>query len=392
MTEISHIYDNLISSYGAGVVALCAVTLTLFFIQLYYYVALYGRIPSFRLNTKDGKLSEINPEVSVVVVVNEDECFIDNLLPAILTQDYQHYELIIVDLETNDEFSQSLQLIAEHNDKVKISTVHQKNSKFKVSNKMAINIGIKAASYDNIIITTVDSIPTSNKWLKIMAKGFVKADIVIGYCGMEKTKGLTNKWMRCDKLFLSVQHIASAIAGRVYRADTRNMGFTKKAYFEAKGFNFLTFNLGEDDLFIQKLIRKKYKATLILNPHASVSQRQWGKLSWWRANRKFNSYSFKFYPQRAKNYVQWELGSRILFFFSCLTLLLCSPLYTKIFALSLFILRLLIVWFEFRRIRKRLGERSLGWIYFFYDLFSAFREIRLWLQRTLKPSQGLWRH
>lgn len=388
MAEILDLYNNLIANYGVSVFALCVAVLVLLFVQLYYYVGLFGRIPSFRLNSK---AENSNPPVSVVVVVNEDEFFIEQLLPAILTQDYPNFELVIVDLEHNDDFSQSLQLIAENNERVKLTTVHQKGAKFKVSNKMAINIGIKAASFENIIITTVDSLPTSNKWLRIMAQGFLSADVVIGYCGVEQKEGFANKWIRCDKLFKGVQYLAAAIAGRVYRADIHNMGFTKTAYFGASGFNFLSFNLGEDDLFIQKLIRNKNRATIVLNPNAIIRQQQWSGLSWWASLRRFNSSSFKFYPLSVKNYIQGELVSRILFFACCATIFFCLPLAFKIFALVVFVIRFFVVWFEFMRIRKRLGEKSLGLIYVIYDIISIFTEIKLWFSRFVKPSQGLWR-
>lgn len=43
-----------------------------------------------------------------------------------------------------------------------------------------------------MVFTTVDSYPTSERWLSLMAKGFIGGNVVIGYCGIEIRKGFAN--------------------------------------------------------------------------------------------------------------------------------------------------------------------------------------------------------
>lgn len=389
MDNFVQIYNQLIVNYGVYSLLLLVAIAVLFCVQMYYYLIVYARIPSFR-NAK--KIVDGNRDiaVSVVVVVKEDFYYINEVLPKILNQDYNHFEVVVVDLGSNEEFSDALAAIALQSHKIHVTKVRQQQQRFVISNKMALNIGIKAASYQNVIITTVDSCPSSDKWLSFMAKGFASGDVVIGYCGIERKKGVVNRLIRASRLMLGVRYLSSAIRGVVYRGMIQNIGFTKSVYFDANGFNHLNLNIGEDDLFIQK-IASSANTSIIMNPHATMRQQQWGGFNWWYSVRKFHGYSYKLYPQAVKNYIQWELGSRLLFFASVIAAAVLLPLYFKIAMAAIVLLRAVIVWFEMWRIRKRLGEGGLAWTLMFYDIFAPITEIRLSIMRTIKPSNGVWR-
>lgn len=362
---------------------------SLFVVQMYYYLVVYARIPSFRnMNSKELQ-QRFNP-VSVVVVVKEDLDYIEQVLPKMLAQTYDTFEVVVVDLGADEEFSQRLSILATEHDKLRITKVVQQEQRFEISNKMALNIGIKAASYQNIIITTVDCYPSSDKWLSFMSKGFLNGDVVLGYCGMEQGKGLLNKIIRCSRLMMGIRYLSSAMRRRPYRGMIQNIGFTKDIYFGANGFNYLNLNVGEDDLFIQRIATAD-NTSIVINPHATNRQMQWGGVKWWFSIRKFSSYSFKFYPIAVRNFIQWELGSRMLFFASCLCAIIWLPFEVKIAVASLLLLRVIIVWFEMWRIRKRLGEGGLAWSLMLYDCYGPMLEFRLWLSRTFRPSSGIWR-
>lgn len=75
---------------------------------------------------------------------------------------------------------------------------------------MALNVGIKSAHYEHLVFTSTDAVPQSDRWLALMAKGFTRGEIVVGYCGMEYGKGFTPYMMRVWRMMHSANWIARA--------------------------------------------------------------------------------------------------------------------------------------------------------------------------------------
>ncbi len=388
MQSVFQLYESLQATYGAPVLWLVTAIIVLFVIQLCYWMRYYARIPAYRVD-RGQERDEQQFAISVIVVVQDDYSYIEETLPLILGQQYPQFEVVVVDLASTEEFSDALLSMQEKWPHLVTSKIEQ-DPRFPIGRKLALNVGIKAARYERLLITTTAARPTSERWLALMARGFERGDIVLGYCGMECKKGLVNKLIRCARVMTSVRALGSAIRGIPYRGSIHNLGFTKTLYFGAKGFNYLNLNTGEDDLFLQQIATPDNTA-IILHPKATVRQWQWGGISWWHNVRKFESYTYKYYPLRIKNAIEWELGSRLLLFLTLLTALCLLPVELKVGAAALWLIRLGIVEFQSWRIRRRLGEEGLGWAWILYDLWAPVCEIRLWLSRTFRPSKGLWR-
>lgn len=363
--------------------------LLLFVIQLYYYLGAYGKIPSFRNNR--GIRSNIPSEpVSVIVVIRENTFYyIENYLPLLLTQDYDEFEVVVVDCSYSEEIEKMLEDMAAAYPNMKLTHIRAQHN-VEHSAKLALTVGIKASSYENLIFTTVDSFPTSDKWLSLMAKGFISGEVVIGYCGMEQKSGFANGWMRCSRLMSSVRYLSAAIKGKPYRGISHNIGYLKSLYFYNKGFNYLNLNIGEDDLFIQKLAAGR-NVSVVMNPKATMRQIQYGGLGWWNSLCRYLSYSYRYYPYGIKFKTGFELWSRFLFFASVVALIVLLPSVFKALPAFFLLLRLLIVEMKMWRICQRLGEKKLMRTYAVYDLFSPFTEFALALSRTIRPNKSVWR-
>lgn len=256
--------------------------------------------------------------------------------------------------------------------------------------KLALTVGIKACAYEHIVFTTTDCYPSSDKWLSLMAKGFINGDIVIGYCGIEPGKGLANRLMRCSRLAGSVRWLSAATRGRAYRGIAGNIGYTKSLYFESRGFNYLNMAIGDDDLFIQKIATSD-NVSVVMNPAATMRQVPFGGLGWWRAVRRFYAYSFRYYPARVKRSVRTELSSRLLFFALSATAALLLPPPLIAVPLSLVLIRLLLLELKIRRIGRRVGERGLAWAYILHDFWAPVGEFALALGNRIRPNRKIWR-
>lgn len=388
MEQLISAYDYMWQACGVWGITTLACLIVLFFIQLMYWVGLYGRIPSYRDSNRD---PDSRPPVSVVVVFRKpDFDFIENTLPALFTQDYDRFEIMAIDLSGDADFSDAVKILSENNARFFVTKMVN-NPRFPISNKMAWNVAIKSASYENIIITMSDSRPVSDQWLARMGMAFSGADVVIGYCGMESAPGFVNRMIRMDRVGVAVRWLSAAMRGKPYRGMIQNIGFTKKIYFENGGFNHLNFNIGEDDLFIQKLMNGAVTAAVVVSPNSLVRQTVWGGAGWWFSDRKLYSSTFRYYPAKVKRYIGIELWSRFLFFATVAASIVMLPLELKIFAGAMFVIRLSLVLFEIRRISLRLSEEGIVRVAAIYDLCSPFYEAMLAVSRRLKRAPGLWR-
>jgi len=100
--------------------------------------------------------------------------------------------------------------------------------------------------------------------------------------------------------------------------------------------------------------------------------------------------TFRFYPQTVRNYIQWELGSRSLFFLTVVCAAAVMPFEFKIAALALLVIRFLIVAIEVRRIARRLGESGMMGRYFVYDLLSPLWALALSVM-LMRKDDRVWR-
>ena len=113
-------------------------------------------------------------------------------------------------------------------------------------------------------------------------------------------------------------------------------------------------------------------------------------MRWWMGQLRYYGSAFAFYPQQVKNYIQWELGSRALFFITAACALAVMPFEYKIAALVLVLVRYLLVAIQVRRIARRLGEAGMAGRYFVYDLLSPLWAFLLGVL-LLRRDDRVWR-
>jgi len=148
-------------------------------------------------------------------------------------------------------------------------------------------------------------------------------------------------------------------------------------------------NIGEDDLYMQKVMTHD-NVSVILSPRATLCEKMWGGMRWWMGQLRYYGSAFAFYPQQVKNYIQWELGSRALFFITAACALAVMPFEYKIAALVLVLVRYLLVAIQVRRIARRLGEAGMAGRYFVYDLLSPLWAFLLGVL-LLRRDDRVWR-
>lgn len=381
--------DTIVESYGWQGLALMATVLILFGVQFYYYGIAYRRIYRYRM-TRRFKQRCQQPPVSVIIALyGENREFVEERLPRLFEQDYHDYEIVVVYVGSDCEFYEGLRLM--NGCYANLSTTQIKaDSRFPISIKMALNLGIKLAHNDSLLFTTPDAMPRDNEWITYMSCGFERAQVVLAYSSL--TRGgsrLTDYLTRMVEFHRAEDWIVGAIDNRPYCGAHTNFGFTRQVYDKARGFNHLNMNIGHNDLFIEAITRKR-RAAVVMSPHTIVDETRWGGLGWWWKRMRYYGSAYGLYPRSARNFSEWENGSRLLFFAAVVTALAVLPLELKIAAAVLLLLRYAVVLHTTRKVARRLGERGILSRYWLYDLFGLGIHYALRLS-LIRKNPDVWR-
>lgn len=384
---------NIFEHYSWQGIALVFLAVTLFAIQIYYYAVVYNRIISFRLMREREKRRE-NPAISIIVPMRgESERFLVDELPALLHQEYDHYEVVVVYIGSDNDYYDELQRIRDNHSYMRLTRMGGSNERFYISTKQALNVGIKSAQYDSLLFTIPGATPVSNEWVATMAKGFERGSVVIAPAVPNfEGNNLSTYIMRMIELNQMRNAMVCAIEGKPYYAPRSNYGFDRKLYDSERGYNYLGIDIGENDLFLQEIATAK-RTSVVMSRHSIVMEERIDMVSEWKEQMRYYGNTRQFYPAAAKHFTTRELGSRALFFIVAIAIIVILPLELKLGAIGLLLLRYAIAVWSSRRVAHKLGERDMTLKYWIYDLLGPMLEWMLWSKksRNLPNTSRIWK-
>ncbi|MFW6370156.1 MAG: glycosyltransferase [Bacteroidota bacterium] len=209
-------------------VVFCMATL----VQLFYIFRYYLLIPGYSSEFVMGK----SHPVSVIICAKNEVKNLQNNLPAILEQKYKDFEVIVVDDGSEDNTLEVLHGFKQKYKHLKFTSIAE-NNRFTHGKKLAITVGIKAAKNEWLLFTDADCAPASEYWISGMQQAFTdEAEIVLGYGGYRREKGLLNLIIRFDTMVIAINYLSAALARMPYMGVGRNMAYRKQLFFKNKGF------------------------------------------------------------------------------------------------------------------------------------------------------------
>ena len=251
------------------------------------------RITGFKRGEPEVELDEVTgPDclVSVIAYASDIEG-LDEFLEGMARQDMPRMEVIVVTDAGPETTSALAERYAGHKDLY--FTFLPAESRNVSRLKLAYTLGIKAARGEAVLTTASSVTVPSGSWVRRMAAPVMtddSVDVVLGYARTDLTPLRATKWWReFDTLVTSAQWIGSALDGKPYRGDRRNLLFRRRLFFDHDGYSATNpLQTGDDDIFISA-ISTPANTRIVLDPEAQVSE-SWGEATgrvWTHARQRY---------------------------------------------------------------------------------------------------------
>lgn len=346
-------------------------------VQLFYNLFFFARL-AFYKKKPQGLQTKIEP-VSIIICAFNEEANLRKNLPLWLGQKYHvnekpYFEVLVVNDNSEDDTFYFLNEMEKEFANLHVVHLTQK-AKLIPGKKFPLSMGIKSARFNKLLLTDADCVPASENWLSNMAAQFTdKKKIVLGYSPYSRHKGWLNKCIRFETAHAALQYFSYALAKVPYMGVGRNLAYDRELFLQNKGFSsHHHITSGDDDLFINQVATSRNTAVMIDEDAFTISEPKRTREEWTYQKKRHLS-TGKYY--KAKH--QWLLGlyafSHFAFWLSLLPFIF-FPAYW-LWAAGVFLIRMLIHVFIFRKCFQLLKENDLVPYIFVFDLWLLFYNIK----------------
>lgn len=305
------------------------------------------------------KIKEPTPEmgqgISIIIAARNELNNLTKLIPELLLQDYDRFEVLICNDRSSDGSFEFLERQAKVNARIKHIEIKEVPDHIHAK-KYALTLGIKAAKFDKLVFTDADCLPNSTLWLASFASNWKEnATILLGYSSYLKKKGFLNYFIRFETILTGIEYLAAAILHRPFMGVGRNLAYSKSFFLSKKGFQgFQHVTGGDDDLFVNKHSNRS-NTRVILSPGAVTLSTPKATLSEFFTQKTRHFSVGKYYSAKSKFVlglftISWILSWALLF-----TVLFIEGVTTCI--LAMWLLRLGLLMLTFYVFVSKSGER-----------------------------------
>ena len=340
--------------------------------QIAFYAFIFSKFLYLKDNSQTDDISYYKPVSVVICAKNEFENLRKNL-PFILTQDFNEFEVIVIDDGSVDN---SHLLLKEFEDLHPnfLSFRIEPNEKLHPGKKHALSYGVSLAKYEHIVVTDADCHPASKNWLTWMTQPLNKnADVVLGISPLLSHSNFFNAFFKMEAYSVALQYINFTLSGLPFMGVGRNMAYKKSVFENHDMQQHWDLISGDDDLFINAL-SSDHTIKIVSQPDAFTFSNAPKNLNAW-FQQKLRHYTTGYhYDLMQKIWLGYYWASSlliyILFFVAIGFLVLKQPIHPV--PLVLLSSTLLLRWIITVRSIEKLGEKKLNWslpaLDFFYIL------------------------
>jgi glycosyltransferase involved in cell wall biosynthesis len=232
-----------------------ALLLTGFVLALAIQFGLYFKL----IFLKEPKEVPEEQPVSILLIVRNEEERIEKLLMKLLEQEYSDFEIIVVDNFSEDNTLTIVGALARRYPRLKFSALSQE---LRFSEKMAVNIALKAARHDWVIFLSPETGDISPMFLKKI-NNEIRDDysIALNYLNYAHEKDFFSRWCRIERFYCFLTSAAYSLSGLLLFFQQNNVAFRKQIYFESAGFK----GRMNDDFANMELLFHKKKGKVVVS-------------------------------------------------------------------------------------------------------------------------------
>lgn len=228
------------------------------------------------------------PSLSVIITAHNQCEELKRNLPLILNQIYPEFEVIVVDMNSTDQTKELLEKLEE--DYTRLYHTFTPSTGRDISpQRLALTLGVKAASAQWVVFTQADCCPISHQWLRRMGESIAShrsAKMAIGYTRYNKAKSYTERRKRFFRFWQQVLTLNFAYKHGVYRCDGTNLVYNKEFFLSHQGFaSHSNLLVGATDIMVNQN-STKHNTAICLHPEAIMEQ-QMPQHKHWRQDQRF---------------------------------------------------------------------------------------------------------
>lgn len=251
------------------------------------------------------------PAFSVIITAHNQCNELRRHLPLILNQIYDQFEVIVVDINSTDGTKDLLEKFEEDNPHLR-HTFTPSTSRDISAQRLAITLGVKAATNQWLVITQADCCPVSHQWLRRMGDAIAahrSAKMAIGYTRYAHSSGYTARRMRFFHFWQQNLSLNYAFKHAAYQCDGTNLVYNKEFFLCHQGFaSHSTLLAGATDIMVNRN-STRHNTAVCLHPEAIIEQ-QMPHNKHWRQDRLFF--------QETRRHFRHKWGYRLRYFGSVL--------------------------------------------------------------------------
>lgn len=321
---------------------------------------LWGIIIPLSLWKKRVKPSTYTPNVSVIIAAKNEEAQLPKLLASLVKQKYPQYEIVVINDRSTDNTSSIIDVFQSKYTfikKVEITSLEKGWS----PKKFALTQGLKSATYNKLLFIDADCWVNSDYWIKGMSQYFSEKDILLGLglyqCDPNNNVELITHF---ETIHTALQYTSLSNIGINYMAVGRNLGYTKKIFEEASGFdshkNILS---GDDDLLVNQISNSSNTIAILDKDTITYSLPQKDWKSWFRQKTRHisASYHYKFSNKLLLGALSCSHISVYFLYLLMIPLDMANLLHLSI----LFLLRTMLVIICFKKFTALIDEKIKWW-------------------------------
>jgi len=332
-------------------------------VHIIYYLGIFSKF-AFDSNTKSLVNSTI--PVSIILSAKNELKNLTAYLPSFLNQNYPNFEVIVVNDGSWDDTGEYIEELMKTEPRLRLVDV-KVDEKYQRGKKLALTLGIKAATHEWLLFSDADCKPLSENWISEMSKGMTDdKEIVLGYSRYQRKNSFLNLFIRWETFYTAMQYFSYALAGKAYMGVGRNLAYRKSLFFKVKGFaSHMHILSGDDDLFVNETAMSTNVSIIYNRESFTESQPKltWG--AWWK-QKKRHFYTGKFYKSNHKRMLGFFNISHILFYVS-LTMALVFGIDYWYYVLGIYASRLIV---QSIILFKSMDKLRISKIFGFFWLFD----------------------